>query len=329
MKKISSSRLTRLDVYRELDKRGGLNREAQVEMERLEAGRLGEDMVCEMIEEFGESHWTIMRNVWLNYYGEFECDLILLTSIGIVTFEIKYFSGVYEFKDGQCIRNGTKIGRNAVNQAYRIFTNFRNLLASNGFKMEVINVLVFAGEHYDVKVHDQVKDFEILTINQLRDFIWKIAKEENRGAHHQVDHRQLIQFLKANKIENPFPPKPLTDEMSKKLQAGVMCSRCERFGVDMSKPYVACGCGMYEPRENAILRTICEYGIIHFDKDFTASEVLEFFGGDISRSTVVKYLNKYFDKIGVGKSTRYRNSAKSFGEYMKKFNLTKPRYLKF
>ena len=37
--------------------------------------------------------------------------------------------------------------------------------------------------------------------------------------------------------------------------------------------------GMYEPREEAIVRTICEYGVINNEQNLTTSELTKFFGG--------------------------------------------------
>lgn len=325
---ITETKLTRLDVYKEIDKREGLDRESKEELKRLEAGFLGENAVYNIIKEFGEDHWIIKRNVWLDYYGEFECDLLLITTNGLVTFEIKYFSGVYEFKNSQCTRNGNKIGHNAISQAQKSSIHFQNLLRHNGFDVEISGAIVFVGEHFDIKVHDKVDDLNVLMINQLRDFIWKIANEEKKWVYQRVDSDELIRFLERNLINNPFPPKPITDEMSKNLRVGVMCSHCGSFNVDTSKAYVYCACGMYEPRENAIVRTICEYGVIHFNKDLTTTEIVNFFGGDFSRRTILKYLNKYFERIGAGRGSRYRNYAELFGSCHEKFNLKRSRYLR-
>ena len=67
---------------------------------------------------------------------------------------------------------------------------------------------------------------------------------------------------------------------------------------------------MSEPRENAIVRTICEYGVIHFDKDLAITDILDFFNRDYSRGTIVKYLDKYFTQISTGRHIKYANTIR-------------------
>ena len=124
---------TRREVLKEIHKRNGLDRKLLDEYNRLEAGYAGEELVYDYFKKYGEKHWTIMRNVWLDYYGEYEIDLLVITNSRIYTFEIKHFSGVYEFKNNQCIRNGQQIGHNAISQAHKSFINTKNLFKRNGF----------------------------------------------------------------------------------------------------------------------------------------------------------------------------------------------------
>lgn len=86
---------------------------------------------------------------------------------------------------------------------------------------------------------------------------------------------------------------------------------------------------MHEPRENAIIRTICEYGVIHHNKDLTVSELVKFFDGDISKQTLRKYLNTYFTRIGTGKGTKHLNPCSPFKKVQKYFDLKRPCYLEF
>lgn len=319
--------ISRLDVLREMNKRDGLDKKLQDELMRLEAGAVGERTVLEFIEEFGAKHWKVLINVWFDAYGLFECDLILLTLCGLYTFEIKNYSGVYEYKNSQCIQNGRKIGHNAISQAQKSFIYFKDLMTQNGFHIPIKGAVVFAGEHCEVKIYDEIEDLKVIQLNQLRNYIWQIMKDENEYVGQRISIEEVLRFINKVRVDNPFPPEPISAEMSRRLRKGIMCSNCGAFDVDSSKSYVVCQCGMHEPRENAIVRTICEYGVIHFDKELVTKELLTFFNHQISHANLLEYLKKHFNRLGMHKRTVFENKRALFSDIYQRLNLVKERIL--
>lgn len=317
---------TRLTVLKELNKRNGLDQRLTDEYNRLESGHKGEQLVYDYFKEFGQSHWTVMRNVWLDYYGEFEIDLLLITGKHIYTFEIKHFSGVYEFKNNQCIRNGQKIGHNAISQAQKSVINIQNLFKRNGFKQHIHGNVIFTGEHFDVKVHDEVDGLNILMINQLREYIWQIVHSEKQYTYRNTDVNQILNLLNQYGTHNPFPPYMITADIDSRMMKGILCSNCRASGIYTREGYLNCKCGMSEPRENAIIRTICEFGMIHFDKELTTGNLYLFFGGEIDKRTIGFHLKKHFEQIGSGRGTKYVNPRQSFWDSYKNFGLERFRY---
>lgn len=158
-------------------------------------------------------------------------------------------------------------------------------------------------------------------INQLREYIWQIANTERQHPHRKVDLNQMLNLLNQYNTKNPFPPEPISNKTDSLLQKGIRCSQCNSFDLDTRKLYIHCKCGMHEPRENAISRTICEYGVIHFDKDLVITDIVNFFNGDYSRGTIVKYLNKHFTQISTGRHIKYVNNIR-----LENLNLKLPRY---
>ena len=128
-------------------------------------------------------------------------------------------------------------------------------------------------------------------INQLREYIWQIANTERQYPHRKVDLNQMLNLLNQYNTKNPFPPEPISNKTDSLLQKGIRCSQCNSFDLDTRKLYIHSKCGMHEPRENAISRTICEYGVIHFDKDLVITDIVNFFNGDYSRGTIVGNLS--------------------------------------
>lgn len=93
---------TKLEVLREINKQEGIkqNKKLKEEYKRLEKGFKGEQELVKYLEEFGADYWKILRNVWLDYFGEFEIDLLLITGAGLYIFEVKNYTGKLELKNG-------------------------------------------------------------------------------------------------------------------------------------------------------------------------------------------------------------------------------------
>ena len=323
-KQIDDAQLpTQLELYTELNKRDALSIDNKEELVRLKSGLEGEQTILNYIKKYGEPHWKVFQNVWLDYYGKFEVDCMLVTRKQIYLFEVKNYTGHYVFRNSQCSCNGQKIGHNAINQAQKSYISFQNFLRQNQFNVPITGALIFTGIDCEVTVNDEVDDLKIVTRNQLRNFIWQIRNNERNYTRERVDTDHLIQILENYEINNPFLPEPISDETESLLQKGIKCSQCNSFEVDTSKSYISCRCGMHEPRENAIVRTICEYGVIHFDKDLVTTNIVNFFNGDYSRLTITKYLARHFVRIGKGRGSKYKNPAKLIWKIISELNLQK------
>lgn len=320
--------INRLDILQALNKREALDRNQKQELYQLELGQIGEDRIVKWIHEYGEPHWTIMQNTWLSHYGTFECDIILFTAHKIYLLEIKNYSKRFELRNGQCYLGGEMIGHNPISQAQKVFVNFRQLLGNSFYQVPIETAVIFAGEHCEVSIHDEIQDVKILQLNQVRDYLWKIAADERLYYGDPIDVGRVQQILETNKGENYYLPKPISREMEARIRKGVMCSHCGHFDIDASKAIITCDrCRMREPRENAIVRTICEYGVIHFDKDLETSRIVEFFNGQVSRNNIYYYLDKHFEEIGRSRTILFKNIKRSFSGSYKDFHFVKKRTL--
>ncbi len=314
---------TKLEVGRELKKR-----EMTVEgLEHLEKGFAGERWVLDTFSEFGQKHWKILQNVWLDYQGVFECDFLVLTTVGMYTFEIKNYSGKFSFQNSTCLLNGKKISHNPIYQAQKAKVLIESLLQEKFPRMSVQGILLFIGEHHTVEIADRVDDLQILMRNELRNYIWAMERTERNLQGTGFDIDACAAWLEPFRTINPFGPEPIDLKTKEQLRRGICCSNCGRFDVDTKKSFVTCGCGMHEPKENAIVRTICEYGVIHFVQELKTADLFAFFNGQVSKSTLLKLLNKHFTKIGEHKASQYVNLRLPFACVQQQFRLEKSRRL--
>ena len=321
-----------LDFYREMDLRGALDSEKQAELYRLERGAVGEKLVVDYLEEFGPDDWLTLTNLWLYEYGLFEVDCLLLTETAIYVFEIKNYNGDFKYANSQCYFSDDVIGHNPISQIQRCKVNLQNILLQAGIRVPVHALLVFTGDHADIDIQDYIEDLTVLTINQLRKRIYSIAEDEQikRGrGEHRLNHDKILRVLERGKRPSPYQPKPLTPTDQSRLRKGIKCAKCGHFDLDSTRSYLVCSCGMHEPREMAIVRTICEYGVLNFDKELVPSEVVSLFNNIVSVKTIKRYLAKYFEPANARYRTTYLNSATTFDKLFHQFEFKASRYFKF
>lgn len=193
-------------------------------------------------------------------------------------------------------------------------------------RMNIQGALIFAGEHLILELADSINDIQVLMRNEFRNYIWQMTQTERNLVGPGLDIDACIDWIDQFRAENPFKPEPISEETARQLRKGICCSHCGSFAINTRKSYVSCPCGMHEPRENAIVRTICEYGVIYFDKELKTSELLAFFGEDVSRTTILNILNKHFIKLGSNRTREYKNLRAPFHNVSKLFNFDKRRY---
>ncbi len=317
---------TKLEMLQEIDKRGGLkhHKKFKDELYRLEKGLEGEERLIDYLKTFGLPNWVGIRNLWLEHFGEFECDLLLLTQAGPVAFEVKNYLGALELQNNQCFINGKIIGHNPFSQAQKVVANVQEILQTP----TVQGVLAFTGEHNSVQLHDPIAGLNVLMLNQLQHFIRQLAAFDRTPQNRPIPTATYLQTLDHFEIGKPSKEQDLPGEMKTGVRGGIHCCHCNHFNLKRDKNYLICRCGMYEPYEEAIVRTICEYGVIYPERELTTKALTDFFGGEVSESTVFRHLTKHFKRVGKRKSAHYINTKIVLDKNRAAFDLSQPKYMR-
>lgn len=293
-----------------------------------EVGLAGEETVIEYIKEFGCEHWIAIRNMWFDDFGRCENDITLITNTHCYVLEVKNYDHKYTHNNGVCRVNNKKVKNGPVAQARKNFLNLKKICGEFSSDIQVKGALVLVAIDQEVEIQSPIEDIEVILRSDLRRYIREIAKEEQKAQTYKyIDKKGLIQHLEKYEILNPNLARAITDNEIKNLRKGICCTHCGSFDLDINnrKKYIKCSCGFHEPREEAILRTICEYGVLHSDKQLTRKELLEFFDGQVSHNLLRKYLKKHFEVRGNGKYTYYVNMKLPFEKIRNHFKLDLPR----
>lgn len=317
---------TQLDFLRILARRGSNYFDDNKKLcQSLEAGHAGEQKVLTYIQDYGLSDWSVLQNAWLKSFDRFECDLILLTYRTVYLLEIKNYKGTFHYANGKCYYDTIETSLNPIEQARKNLVNLKQICTKLSPHLNVKTAVIFAGEDHEVHIDSAPEDIRIVTSNGIRNFILDIVKNEKVSPQPTIDANGLLKILNQHEIPCPYLPKPLTPDEMKEVRPGIQCANCHSFNVKTTKMKVICECGLTESREEAIVRTICDYGVLTYDRNFNRRELLCFFDEQISRNLLYETIHKHFIVVQNGRGTYYVNKKLPYEKIFYLFQFTMPK----
>lgn len=299
---------TQLEFLNTAFKRGLLPKEKdQRLMRNLQKGAEGEDYVFEMLEKFGCEHWIAGRNLWLEYMGNFESDIFLLTTQGCYNLEIKNYDGKFEYKNSRCYLNGKKLQENCVQQAEKAMMNLQKICATIDRSIVVKGALLFVGEHNEVSIESAADGIQIVTRNTLRNFIQTIKREEERYMYKSIPTRKILNHFEKIEVLNPFGPLySYSAEEVSEGHKGIYCKSCGSYVTQLTRKFLRCENGHEELRDEAVLRTINEFRLLTFQSEYmTKSQLLAFLDGQVSDNYLIRLLRENFIRVNFGRYSKY------------------------
>jgi len=318
---------TQLDFYRILYYRGSSYFSKKKKLYKsLQAGAEGEQLVIDKLKEYGRKHWIVLRNMWMNKNGQFESDIILITSHCVYVFEIKNYTGKFTYENGACLINNREIAHNCVQQARRNYVNIKDICSGLISPKRVKGALLFVGEDNDVEMNTDIDYIDVFNRTQLVGFIKRIVEEEEQYLDYPVDVDSLIARFEQYEISNPYAPDPLTLDEMKEVRGGIYCAHCHTFKVKIHRHKVECDCGLIESREEATIRTICDYGVLQFESHLRRNKLVSFLKEQVSINYLTtKIIKKHFIVVENGSHTYYENKMLPYYKICDQFIIKKPK----
>lgn len=302
---------TLLDFLQIAKQRGlPLTQKEKTQLYTLNAGEIGEQMAINLLQEFGQKDWLVMRNLWIDYSSEYESDIILFTKHKPYLFEVKNYYGKFVYDNGICTIDGKKLDSNPIFQAQKAHTNLQKITHEVFPKIETEGALVFIGEHNEAKFNSEVREIKTKMRNQFRRYIQDIAVEEANHSFNSLDSSKIIAQLERYETTTPFRPTSLQPDDLKNARKGIHCIKCGRYNTQVYKRYIECvDCKFKESREEAVFRTICEFGVLTFGHhEMKRSDLSAFMNHQVSKGYLINFLKTHFKVSGVYKSTTYQSN---------------------
>lgn len=275
-------------------------------LERIETGLLGEEKLIRLLKEQKKENWIVIRNLWLNYNNNFEIDLILITNYCVYLFEVKNYTGTFIYENGACILNGWRMDNDVIQQTRKIYLRVKRMFAGLQAPVNVKGILVFIGDRNKVRINSPVEDITILDLPDFYEYIEGIVRDENKRRSQIISSNEIISQLQKFEIMHPYLPKPISRDTFDKLQTGIHCAQCKSFNIEIKKLSIECQCGLEESREKAMVRTICDYGVLNYTGKLTTSAIYNFLGNTASDTYTQEILAKHFEMVPKNKYTFYK-----------------------
>ncbi len=291
----------------EMQKRGGLTLEGQRDLKNKRGGFQGEDEFGKIMRQCMLEHWQLLQDVHLKTFsGEIQIDAILVNNLGFTVFEVKNYTADYQYSQGRWQVNGRLKYHDGFLQLERTTGLLKQLLQQNGFKLPMLNYVVYINEEDTVEIDDDSLPY--LKRSKLhrfiKDTIDKCQKAPNKNYQresewllnqHQTDERRLT----------------LTADSYQKIKKHPYCVACTSFDIETHRYHIHClSCHHKESKEKMIVRSICCYGILFPYEQLTAAELTRFLGPTINYSTLLRTLAKNFTRIP--HTTKYKNEQLEF-----------------
>lgn len=287
-----------LDILRELDKRDALDEVFKAQLHHLESKEMGLQRVMSIFEEYAKPHWNYMTHVAMDAENRLKCNLLVMTSTNVYPLEINHYEGHFEYRNGASYLNGKKLAENPIQIAKDVTSQITGKIrfCSMPIFLDVKGAAIFTGSS-DVCILDDIGDIEIVTEDQLKKFVFQMILEERENGGSPRLILNNISWLSRVDRRQPVIPFKIPRHIKNQITLGVRCSYCYSFDAQVGEIFTGCPCGGFENTEEAIVRTICEYGVLNNGKHLELSDLQRFFNGDVPDELLETYLEKHFTPV--------------------------------
>lgn len=293
-----------------LNRRGGATEDEIRQLQALEVGYEGEVEFDRWPEKYGSSDWVVYKDLWLSANGTTQIDTLVITPAGIFIFDVKNYFGEAVYENGQMIKNSQRMRKDIFVQLRRSLEIVDIIHGRIGSPGMLEASIVFVNEHFIFENKDDSIRMKYVMRNEIYKKLQSMKNIENMKNH--IDMSQTCNMLDEFIIDNPYLPNPLNENRYVHLAKGIHCVKCNSSDIHINRFHVDCKCGYQEGKSKAILRTICEFGVLNFHRDITAGDLAIFFNGQLSYRHICKVLKDSFTRVPGRRYAKYQNSGKSY-----------------
>lgn len=296
-----------------LSKRGKLTTEQKRQLERDELGHGGEIGFDSLIEKHGSTTWYHFKNIWIDYFGYAQIDSLIITESGIFLADIKNYGNHYAYQNLTWTYQGRPLSKNINQQLADNIVKCQSLSKVIPAMKNTQGVIIFINERAVPTIIDPMPVNYLLRY-QLYDWLDSLKQPVSGN---KISIHKTAEQIKPFIIPNPYDHNYFcSDEEFKQLRKGIYCCNCGSFHLEIRKYTVKCACGHRENKERAVLRSICEYGVLQNHKNLSAYEIFNFLNEQVPIQYIYRKLNIFFTPIPDGKRIFYYENPKMLFDFV-------------
>ncbi|HBV22361.1 MAG TPA: hypothetical protein DEB42_01025 [Jeotgalicoccus sp.] len=300
--------------YEALAARTALTKREAKDLSKMKKGYEGEILYDQIFESIGHDNVIIYRDVCLNIDNSVtQYDSLIVSDKGIISNEIKNFSGTCTVNNGNWTLNNfpiTKVPFSQLNRSVGKLMEMRNI-SQNDFT--VSGKIIFPNDTFVFNSDDHSNWNKIILRSGLRDYFRQFNHSGVRSGHKA---QYISRIISSCIVDNPY----FTLQADKiRLKYGLYCGQCGSFNLSKKRFHLTCNkCGSNECNETHMLRALSDYKFLFYNELMTRNSFLEFIDNDIPVHTVSRFLNKHCFQHQKGNMSNYTFKYFDFDDATKK-----------
>ncbi|XJS10858.1 nuclease-related domain-containing protein [Aerococcaceae bacterium WGS1372] len=306
-----------LEFLEVLDRRYQLPDESKKRLWALQVGHQGQVVFDRILNQHVPTGWQILHN--LNFardFGKIQIDTLVISPHVIYHFEVKNLVSDYEFRDNSWYnsKNGQQY-RNYFTQLNRQNEILSLIFSELNIELPLVSKLILINEEDTVTFYQDMQEHYLKRWQIARFIRNEHEKFSNNSVKKSEFSESIANLLMENTIEEFVKEQYDEQKFITNIQGGILCPQCHykiKLSNQSNKFILHCvNCKATESKERAIVRTICEIGLLNYEKDLTFSIVNRFIGEPGLRRSIQRILSKHFALTGSRKFSHYNNPKTS------------------
>lgn len=308
--------LTQLDFIQECYIRGLYTQDYQMtrKYQYLIRGHQGEKIMYDWLKRNLPPHTLIIHDIWMEYRGITQIDLLVLINNLIWIIEVKHYNGYFQYKDNVCSLNGYRMDKDQIAQMRNRLLIIEDIIKLSKKDFQIKGTMVFTHENSEISIPPEVT-FETLTLNQVkRYFTHEITTTLKRSK------QSILPHLKKYETNSTFLMPSLKEDDFLFLKKGVYCPVCYSFDLSpTNRSFICESCHHRELKQLSILRQYCCQGVLQHNKTYIRNKEIHILSNKtIDDSTIRKTLKPKIQHRIKRKQLNYFNHALPYNKFIKK-----------